>query len=117
MRSDLSDYAESLRQSLSAVEGVAGVEATFRRSGPIHGAQSVVSIHTPSTDPPTVMGILAAALERCAHILAPAPIRGSLFLYCFDGDGMRHTLDELDPDLGVAISFDRLADREGLERP
>lgn len=113
----LPDYAAQLRETLSTLEGAERVEATFRRSGPISGAQSVVNIHTMSTDPITITGILATALSRCAVVLAPVRIRGSLFLYCFDGDGMRHTLDEVDEDLSVAISFDRLAAREGLQRP
>ncbi len=117
MSRDLPDYAAQLRESVSAVPGAEHVEATFRRSGPINGAQSVVNIHTSSTDATTLKQILSEALSRCALVLAPAPTRGSLYLYCFDGEGLRHTLDEVDDDLRVAISFDRLARREGLDRP
>ncbi|RMB61241.1 hypothetical protein EAX62_00780 [Tessaracoccus antarcticus] len=108
--------AAALRDTLTTLEGCESVEATCRRSGPISGAQCVVTLHTTSTDPASRARLLRAALSRCAVVLASSALRGQLYLYCYDGDGMRHTVDEVDDDLGAAISFDRLAVREGLQR-
>ena len=115
-RRTLPDMAGALHEALASLEGCDNVEATYRRSGPISGAQSVVTLHTTSTDASTITGLLRTALTRCAVVLASSPLRGHLYLYCYDGDGMRHMVDEVDATLGAAVSFDRLAAREGLHR-
>lgn len=104
------DHAALLEQALADLPGVERVEATFRIGGPV-GAQSVVNLHTPETEPGRVVGLLSDALPRCAAVLAEAPTKGNLYLYCYDGDGMRHSLDEVADDLSVAISFTRLLQR------
>lgn len=110
---DTADRAALLRAGLDGIEGVNRVEATYRIGGPV-GAQSVVNLHTDATDGASVARILSEALDRCAAVLADAHTKGNLYLYCYDGAGMRRTLEELDEDLSVAISFSRLALRGGL---
>lgn len=107
---DQTDLAARLEHALSDLPGAEKVEATFRLGGPV-GAQSVVNIHTSTTEPAAVAGLQREALSRCAVVLAESPTKGNLYLYCFDGEGMRHSLDELDDDLSAAISFSRLVER------
>lgn len=102
------EFAERLRSAVAAIEGTERVEATFRIGGPV-GAQSVVNIHTPATEQTSITAILEQAMARCAEVLTDAPTdKGNLFLYCYDAEGMRHTMSEVAEDLSVAISFTRL---------
>lgn len=102
------EMAERLRSAVAGIEGTERVEATFRIGGPI-GAQSVVNIHTPTTQQAVVNTILEQAMVRCAEVLVEAPTSsGNLYLYCYDAEGMRHTMSEISEDLSVAISFSRL---------
>ncbi|GAB3813142.1 hypothetical protein GCM10028820_07390 [Tessaracoccus terricola] len=102
------EFAERLRTAVATIEGTERVEATFRIGGPV-GAQSVVNIHTPTTEQTVVTAILEQAMVRCARVLTDAPTgRGNLYLYCYDAEGMRHTMSEVAEDLSVAISFSRL---------
>lgn len=107
MKRPAPDHAEALRAALGDLPGLERVEATFRIGGPV-GAQSVVNLHT-SGDDSVARDLLAAALPRCATALADARPKGNLYLYAFDGEGLRHTLEEVSPELSVAISFGRLA--------
>lgn len=101
-------FAERLRAAVARIEGTTRVEATFRIGGPV-GAQSVVNIHTPTTEQAAVATILEQAMARCAEVLVDSPTdRGNLYLYCYDAEGMRHTMSEVAEDLSVAISFSRL---------
>lgn len=101
-------FTERLRSAVAGIEGTERVEATFRIGGPV-GAQSVINIHTPTTEQARVTAILEQAMRRCADVLAEAPTdEGNLYLYCYDAEGMRHTMGEVAEDLSVAISFNRL---------
>lgn len=108
MKRHVPDHAAALRAVLEDLPALDRVEATFRLGGPV-GAQSVVNLYT-SGDHTVARELLAAALPRCAAALAEAKPKGNLYLYAFDGEGLRHTLEEVSPDLSVAISLGRLAD-------